>query len=82
MPNLGLNLGQLDIITKGQPNKQLIRDLKQDNESEPTPYLNDLKDKFIRCCNQQQPPFQIVSYYEQVKTPTLKVILRPYPSIL
>lgn len=75
VPNLGLRLGKLREITAGQPNAQLIHDLELDAESEPTPYLRALGNKFIACCRDQQPPFKIVSYYEQTKTPTLKVSL-------
>ncbi|KAJ9130493.1 Tetratricopeptide-like helical domain protein [Pleurostoma richardsiae] len=70
VPNLGLRQGKLKEITAGQLNGQLIHDLELDTESEPTPYLRELKDKFNRCCRKQTPPFRIVSYYEQKKTPT------------
>jgi len=71
VPNLGLKLGKLEEITAGQLNNYLIRDLEMDNESEPTPYLEELKEKFIDCCKIQEPEFRIVSYYEQKRTRTL-----------
>jgi hypothetical protein len=77
VPNLGLRQGKLKEITAGQLNGQLIHDLELDTESEPTPYLRELKDKFNRCCRKQTPPFRIVSYYEQKKTPTADVSSHP-----
>lgn len=74
VPNLGLRQGKLKEITAGQLNAQLIHDLEQDNESEPTPYLRELTKKFIGCSKIQKPKFKIISYYEQRKTTGLKVI--------
>jgi hypothetical protein len=73
VPNLGLKLGKLKEITAGQLNSQLIHDLELDNESEPTPFLKDLAQKFIECCKNQVPAFRIISYYEQKKTITAEV---------
>ncbi|SPO04568.1 related to ankyrin [Cephalotrichum gorgonifer] len=72
VPNLGLRMGKLSQIIAGQPNARLVKDLELDAESEPTPYLTALKDEFIHCCRNQKPPFRVVSYYEQKRTPTLK----------
>ncbi|KAL6851351.1 hypothetical protein ACO1O0_008479 [Amphichorda felina] len=72
VPNLGLNPGNLKTITDGQPNQRLIIDLEGRSESEPTQYLDGLRNQFIRCCKKQSPPFEIVSYYERRKTATLK----------
>lgn len=77
VPNLGLNPGDLKTITDGQPNQRLIIDLEGRSESEPTQYLDGLRNQFIRCCKKQSPPFEIVSYYERRKTATLKVSLCP-----
>jgi hypothetical protein len=77
VPNLGLRQGQLKEITAWQLNAQLIQNLELDTEGEATQYLKELKTKFIRCCRKQNPPFRIVSYYEQKKTPTVKVSSRP-----
>ncbi len=74
VPNLGLRLGKLKEIVAGQPNQQLLHDLEKDTESEPTPYLKGLKDRFIRSSKAQMPPFRIISYYEEKKTPTVKVV--------
>lgn len=77
VPNLGLRQGKLKEITAEQLNAQLIHDLELDTESEPTPYLRALKDKFIRCCKGQEPPFRIVSYYERKETPIVVVCRAP-----
>ncbi|VUC34820.1 unnamed protein product [Clonostachys rosea] len=71
VPNLGIRLGKLKEITSGQINAQLIHDLELDSESEPTPYLRSLQDKFISCHRKLDPPMRIISYYEERKTITV-----------
>lgn len=73
VPNLGLKLGNLEEITAGQLNQQLIRDLKVNKDSEATPFLQELKTKFMRVCHSQDPKFQIVTYYERRETLTAEV---------
>ena len=75
VPNLGLRHGKLREITAGQLNEHLISDLEVDTETEPKAYLEALRNKFVACCRTQKPPFEIVSYYEEKMTPTLKVSL-------
>ena len=73
VPNLGLNLGKLQEIVAGQLNERLIRDLQVDDESSPSPFLQDLTQRFVQSCRKQSPAFEIISYYEQKKTLTAEV---------
>ena len=73
VPNLGLRHDQLVDLVSGQPNKRLIEDLVVDSEGEPSPYLNELKRKFVRCCESQRPTFVVISYFERELSPTVKV---------
>ncbi|KAI9859674.1 MAG: hypothetical protein M1813_006605 [Trichoglossum hirsutum] len=70
VPNLGLKVGKLKDITSGQLNSNLIYDLSVDDESEPSAFLRNLTQEFIHSCQKQDPPFEIVSYYEQKKSHT------------
>lgn len=73
VPNIGLRYETLREIVSGKPNAQLIDDLQVDEESQAKPFLETLKQNFIQCCKAQEPPFQIISYYEQKKTKMVKV---------
>ncbi|PQE34078.1 Tetratricopeptide-like helical domain protein [Rutstroemia sp. NJR-2017a WRK4] len=72
VPNLGLKNESLREIVNGQLNQQLIHDLHLDNESEPTPFLRELGQKFMQCCQEQA--FQIISFYEQRMTKMVRVM--------
>lgn len=78
VPNLGINLGKLREITRGQLNNQLIVDLQLDSESEPTPYMKTLLGRFRSCHEKQDPPMRIISYYEEKMTDTLMVRLQAF----
>ena len=73
VPNLGLRQDQLRGSVSGQPNERLINDLVVDTEGEPSPYLKELTQKFVRCSRIQSPTFATVSYFERKTSPTLKV---------
>src|SRR5436305_8013010 len=73
VPNLGLRHEQLREMVNGQPNEQLVHDLQVTKNSEPTPFLRELGQKFIGACKEQKPGFEIISYYEQRKSSTVQV---------
>ena len=73
VPNLGLRQEQLRKLVSGRPNELLINDLVVDIEGEPSPYLKELTQKFVRCSRMQCPTFEIISYYERKTSSTLKV---------
>ena len=73
VPNLGLRNEQLRGMVDGQPNEQLVHDLQVMENSEPTPFLRELGQKFIGACKEQKPEFKIISYYEQRMSPTVEV---------
>ena len=75
VPNLGLRNEQLREMVNGQPNEQLVHDLQVMENSEPTPFLRELGQKFIGACREQKPGFEIISYYEQRYSFTLQVSL-------
>ncbi|CAH0053594.1 unnamed protein product [Clonostachys solani] len=72
VPNHGIRRGSLKDIVVGQPNEQLIHDLEVDSEGEPTPYLRELKKKFLDSCKSQAHPSKVILYYELRKTPSIK----------
>lgn len=71
VPNLGLRNEQLCQLVDGQPNKPFVESLVTDQDSEPSHYLTELRQKFLRTCKRQQ--FGIVSYYEREASPTVQV---------
>ena len=73
VPNLGLRQLQLQTMVAGQPNAQLVQDLVVDEDFEPSPYLRDLSRSFIECSKDQNPTYNILSYYERRLSPTVKV---------
>ncbi|VUC20684.1 unnamed protein product [Clonostachys rosea] len=72
VPNYGIRRGSLKDIVVGQPNEQLIHDLEVDSEGEPTPYLRELKKKFLSSCKSQAYPSRIILYYELKKTRSIQ----------
>ncbi|CAG9943010.1 unnamed protein product [Clonostachys rosea f. rosea IK726] len=72
VPNQGIRRGSLKDIVVGQPNEQLIHDLEVDSEGEPTPYLRELKKKFLDSYKSQACPSKIILYYELRKTRSIK----------
>ncbi|CAH0023923.1 unnamed protein product [Clonostachys rhizophaga] len=72
VPNHGIRRGSLKDIVVGQPNEQLIHDLEVDSEGEPTPYLRELRKKFLDNCKSQAHPSKVILYYELRKTRSIK----------
>jgi hypothetical protein len=60
-------------MVAGRPNSQLVHDLLVTKDTEPTPFLRDLKQKFIEACEVQKPSFDIISYYERRMSRTIEV---------
>jgi hypothetical protein len=58
---------------EGDPNQQFVRDLVVDEDEAPSPYLDELTGKFSRVCSRVTPPFNVISYYETERSPTVKV---------
>lgn len=73
VPNLGLRHEQLLTVVDGQPNEGLIRDLITDKDSEPSAYLRELTDKFVKASIEQKAEFEIVSYYETQESATIEI---------
>ena len=73
VPNLGLQNSQLETIVDRQLNAQPVRNLVVDGDSEPSQYLKELSQKFIRCCKAQEHRHEIISYYERKLSKTLEV---------
>ncbi|MCJ1310783.1 hypothetical protein MMC25_004450 [Agyrium rufum] len=69
---MGLHNESLLHLVAGQPNEDTIRDLRVTKESEPSAFLRELTEKFVRMCGRQRPGFEIVAYYEQRESATLE----------
>ncbi|KAI0125986.1 hypothetical protein BJ170DRAFT_633363 [Xylariales sp. AK1849] len=69
VPNLGLRNEQLLGIVKGQPDEALIRDLKVDQDSEPSSFLERISSQFAECCKGR---FRVISFYELKHSPTVE----------
>jgi hypothetical protein len=76
VPNLGLRHQQLMTMVYGQPNEKFIHDLIVDGDEEPSPYLEKLTGDFSDLCSKISPPFNIWSYFEDTKSPTVLVSAR------
>lgn len=75
VPNRGLRHEQLCPAVKGQPNESLVNEIQVDRESDPSPYLKLLGQRFKNCFEQHKPSVEVVAYYELHETPTLQVSL-------
>ena len=71
VPNHGLRHDQLRTIVESKPSKKLIDDLVVDSDSEASPMLTVLGEKFVKCCEKQY--FNIVSFYEREMSYTVAV---------
>lgn len=71
VPNLGLRYEALLTMVESQDSRQLIEALVTDKNSKATPLLMELGKKFFKCCEAQD--FRIISFYERLKSVTLKV---------
>ena len=73
VPNLGLKNDQLATAVKGRPNLNFIRDLMVREDGEASQFLQYLMEDFAHLDRWRQPPFEIVSYYETMRSPTVRV---------
>jgi hypothetical protein len=73
VPNLGLKHNQLETIVKGRANERFIKDLVVTSDGEASPFLSYLTREFSDLDRQRRLPFEIVSYYETVSSPTVLV---------
>ena len=73
VPNLGLKHNQLEIVVKGRRNERFVKDLLVDSDGEASQILSHLTSEFSDLDKRRSLPFEIVSYYETVSSPTLVV---------
>ena len=73
VPNLGLNHNQLETVVKGRPNEEFIKDLLVRSDGEASQFLSYLTSEFSGLDKRRRLPFEIVSYYETVSSPTVVV---------
>jgi hypothetical protein len=73
VPNLGLKHNQLETVVKGQPNESFVRDLLLRSDGEASQFLSHLTREFSDLDRRRDLPFEIVSYYETVSSPTVVV---------
>ena len=60
-------------MVAGQPNERLADELQVMKNSEPTPFLRSLGQRFVDACKKQKPGFVILSYYEKRESGTIQV---------
>ena len=73
VPNLGLRHSQLETVVRGQPNEAFIRDLLVKSDGEASQFLKHLTREFSDLDRRRSLPFDIISYYETVSSPTVLV---------
>jgi hypothetical protein len=73
VPNLGLKHNQLETVVKGRRNERFIRDLLVNSDGEASQILSHLTNEFSDLDKRRSLPFEIVSYYETVSSPTVVV---------
>jgi hypothetical protein len=73
VPNLGLKHKQLETIVSGRPNEGLVRDLLVRSDGEASQFLSHLTHEFSDLDERRSLPFEIVSYYETVRSPMMVV---------
>lgn len=71
VPNLGLRNDQLRTLVNDQPNQYLIQDLVVADDSEPSPLLNILHQRFTVVFKNRD--LKVMSYYETEYSPTIEV---------
>jgi len=71
VPNLGLKHNQLETVVKGRRNEGFVRDLLVRSDGEASQFLTYLTDEFSDLDKRRSLPFEIVSYYETVSSPTV-----------
>jgi len=75
VPNLGLRHSQLETVVRGRPNEAFVRDLLVKSDGEPSQFLSYLTSEFADLDRRRRLPFEIISYYETVSSPTVEVSL-------
>ena len=73
VPNLGLKHNQLETVVKGRANEGFVRDLLLKPDGEASQFLGYLTREFSDLDGRRSLPFEIVSYYETVSSPTVVV---------
>jgi hypothetical protein len=73
VPNLGLKHNQLETVVKGRRNERFVRDLLVNSDGEASQILSHLTNEFSDLDKRRSLPFEIVSYYETVSSPTVVV---------
>jgi hypothetical protein len=73
VPNLGLKHNQLKTVVQGQRNEHFVRDLVVNSDGEASQILSLLTSEFSDLDKRRSLPFEIVSYYETVSSPTVLV---------
>jgi hypothetical protein len=71
VPNLGLRHTQLETVVRGQANEAFIRDLLVKSDGEASQFLKHLTRDFADLDRRRSLPFDIISYYETVSSPTI-----------
>lgn len=76
VPNRGLRHQELlSTVINRRPSERLIRDLIVDQDSEASPLLRELDEKFRRCTEAQR--LHVVSFYETKPSQTVEVCAHP-----
>jgi hypothetical protein len=73
VPNLGLRHSQLETVVRGQANEAFIKDLLVKSDGEASQFLKHLTREFAGLDRRRSLPFDIISYYETVRSPTIVV---------
>ncbi|GAB7336313.1 hypothetical protein MBLNU13_g09056t1 [Cladosporium sp. NU13] len=71
VPNLGLKHNQLETVVRGRPNEGFVRDLLVRSDGEASQFLSYLTSEFSDLDKRRRLPFEIISYYETVSSPTV-----------
>jgi hypothetical protein len=73
VPNLGLKHNQLETVVKGRRNEGFVRDLLVRSDGEASQFLSHLTREFSDLDKRRSLPFEIISYYETLSSPTVVV---------
>jgi hypothetical protein len=73
VPNLGLKHNQLETVVKGRRNEGFVRDLLVKADGEASQFLSHLTREFSDLDKRRSLPFEIISYYETLSSPTVVV---------
>jgi hypothetical protein len=79
VPNLGLRHSQLETVVRGHANEAFIKDLLVKSDGEASQFQKHLTRDFVDLDKRRSLPFDIISYYETVSSPTIVVSM---PSVI